>query len=61
METRPLNFSGIYENSGKRWRCALIGHSYSFAIHLRAMATGFAPISIVIVAGLKELKSSFCA
>ena len=29
MENRSLNFSGIYENSDKRWKRALIGHSYS--------------------------------
>ena len=33
----------------------------SFAIHLRATCTGFAPKTVVIVAGIKELKSPFCA
>ena len=33
----------------------------SFAIHLRATCTGFAPKTVVIVAGIKKLKSAFCA
>ena len=32
----------------------------SFAIHLQATHTGFAPENILTVAGLKETKSSFC-
>ena len=33
----------------------------SFAIHLRTTSTGFAPKTVLIVAGIKELKSPFCA
>ena len=33
----------------------------SFAIHLRATCTGFVPTTVVIVAGIKELKSPFLA
>ena len=33
----------------------------SFAIHLRATCTEFAPKTVVIVAGIKALKSPFCA
>ena len=33
----------------------------TFAIHLRATRAGFAPENILIVEGIKELKSSFVA
>ena len=38
----------------------LIKLQISFAIHLRATPVGFVPENIVIVAGIYELKSSFC-
>ena len=31
------------------------------AVHLRAACAGFAPKNMVIVQGINELKSSFCA
>ena len=33
----------------------------SFAVHLWTTHKGFATIDIIIVAGISELKSSFCA
>ena len=40
--------------------CWLLKLQISFAIHLQATHTGFAPENILAVAGLKESKSSFC-
>ena len=39
----------------------LLNLRLSFAIHLRSTCAGFAPENIMIVAGINELKSSFCA
>ena len=65
---KPLMLGvGQLSMSHNQW-IALKAHSdwllklrISFAIHLRTTCTGFASKSVVIVAGIKELKSPFCA
>ena len=65
---KPLMLGvGQLSMSHNQW-IALKAHSdwllklrISFAIHLRTTCTGFASKTVVIVAGIKELKSPFCA